>query len=314
MTILEKIASFENLLQAFSECSRGKRRSSGYQRASFAYGERLITVQKKLLADSYLWNGYREMIVKDPKTRLVMAAPFMDRVVHTAIHRVLEPIFEPYLSSSVYACRKNKGNRYAAIDLFNILKTYGPQRFVIKLDVKKYFHSISHEILLSQIFSILPDNSIEKLLISLLNSQPTYAKNGYGIPIGNLSSQLFANLYLIPADEVALKGIEDGFYFRYMDDMVIGGKNKRKVLDTADTVISLVNEKLKLSIPFEKKMPIGNGPVPFLGYVLDHTGYRVLARNYRRHTKRITRLIKSKAKPSELAMRELSFEAFASLV
>jgi len=170
LTILEKIASFENLLQAFSECSRGKRRSSGYQRASFAYGERLITVQKKLLADSYLWNGYREMIVKDPKTRLVMAAPFMDRVVHTAIHRVLEPIFEPYLSSSVYACRKNKGNRYAAIDLFNILKTYGPQRFVIKLDVKKYFHSISHEILLSQIFSILPDNSIEKLLISLLNS------------------------------------------------------------------------------------------------------------------------------------------------
>jgi len=314
MTLLEKIASFENLMQAFHECSRGKRKSSGYQRAMFALGERLMHIRKKLLTDTYKWNGYREMIVKDPKTRLVMAAPFIDRVVHTAIHRILEPILETYLSPSVYACRENKGNRYAALDLLNNLKIYGEQRFVIKLDVRKYFESIQHDILVKQIFSILPDYSVAHLLISLLANYPRYANRGYGIPIGNLSSQLFANFYLVPVDNIALKEINDGFYFRYMDDMIVGGRSKKNILDTTDKMITCASKELKLNIPFEKKMPFGNGPIPFLGYVLDQTGYTVLARNRRRQAKRINRLIKSNAKLSEIAMRELSFEAFAHLV
>jgi hypothetical protein len=280
----------------------------------FAIGERLLHSQKLLLANKYTWRPYREIIVKDPKRRIVMAAPFMDRVIHTAIHRVLEPLLDRYLTRSVYACRKGYGNKKAAIDLMAELRYLGSDRFVIKLDIQKYFDSIQHQILLENIMAKLLDPSLSHLLHSLLKSEPTFAARGYGIPIGNLSSQLFANFYLASADYLAIKAQPDVFYLRYMDDMVLGGKDKKKVLDLADALGHHVTTSLKLRMPFHKKMPIGNAPVPFLGYVIDHTGYRVLARNYRRHTKRIRKLQNKGVAPSELAKREISFEAFTRLV
>jgi hypothetical protein len=313
--LLERISTFDNLIRAFAECARGKRASVGYQRAMFANGERLLTLQRKLRDGTYVWQPYREILVKDPKARLVMAAPFMDRVVHTAIHRIVEPIFEARLPPSVYACRKGRGNRLAARDLLAALQAIGPSRFVVKLDVQRYFDSIAHEVLLCMIRAVLPDPSLDLLFDSLLRSHPVYAARGYGIPIGNLSSQLFANFYLTEADAMATAELGgDGFYFRYMDDMVLGGPDKKRVLDVADQVVAFVTDQLRLAIPFTKRMPLGNAPVPFLGYLLDHTGYRILARNGRRHGKRMKRLKKLGARPSQLAMRELSFAAFARLV
>jgi hypothetical protein len=315
LVLLEQISAFENLVRAFAECARGKRASVGYQRAMFAHGERLLTLQNKLRLGTYVWQPYREIIVKDPKKRLVMAAPFMDRVVHTAIHRVIEPIFETHLLPSVYACRRGRGNRLAAQHLLAVLQRIGPKRFVVKLDVRRYFDSIAHKLLLEKVCAILPDRSLDLLFDSLLRSHPLYANRGYGIPIGNLSSQLFANFYLTEADAIATAGLgDDGFYFRYMDDMVLGGPDKQRVLDVADQVVGFVTNQLRLTIPFTKRMPLGNAPVPFLGYLLDHTGYRILARNGRRHSNRINRLKKLGARPSQLALRELSFAAFARLV
>ena len=313
--LLEQISTFDNLVRAFAQCARGKRGSAGYQRAMFANGERLLTIQKKLRQGTYVWQPYREILVKDPKARLVMAAPFMDRVVHTAIHRVVEPIFEARLLPSVYACRKGRGNRLAAQHLLAALQAIGPERFVVKLDVKRYFDSISHELLLQRVCAILADRSLDLLFDSLLRSHPAYAARGYGIPIGNLSSQLFANYYLTEADALATARLGgDGFYFRYMDDMVLGGPDKKRVLDAAGQVVDFVTDQLRLEIPCTKRMPLGNAPVPFLGYLLDHDGYRILARNGRRHGKRMNRLKKLGARPSQLALRELSFAAFARLV
>lgn len=314
MNLLEKISEFDNLSAAFLECSRGKKRSTGYQRAMFAHGEKLLFIRKKLLSGTYMWNIYREIIVKDPKTRLIMAAPFLDRVVHTAIHRVIGPLVERRLSSSVYACRVGMGNRYAAIALLNEIKRLGERRFVVKLDVRKYFDSINHKVLMDKLSAVLPDESTNALLWSLLLSQPMYAQRGFGLPIGNLTSQLFANFYLAEVDKIAATNVEDGFYFRYMDDMVIGGRSKGKILDIADAMVNHAMADLKLNIPFNKRMPIGDAPVPFLGYVLDHTGYRVLTRNIRRHRKRIQRLEKSNARPSEIEIRNMSFGAFARLI
>lgn len=314
MNLLEKISDFGNLSDAFLECSSGKKRSIGYQRAMFAHGEKLLFIRKKLLSGIYSWNAYREIIVKDPKTRLIMAAPFLDRVVHTAIHRVIGPLVEGRLSSSVYACRVGMGNRYAAIALLNEIKRLGDNRFVVKLDVRKYFDSINHDILMKMLRPVLPDKSIESLLQSLLASQTEYARRGYGIPIGNLTSQLFANFYLVEVDKIACMNNEEGFYFRYMDDMVLGGRHKSRVLDIAEAMVNYATDNLRLSIPFHKRMPLGSAPVPFLGYVLDHGGYRVLTRNIRRHKKRVRRLEKSNARPSEIEIRNSSFGAFARLI
>ena len=231
--LLNKVAEFDNLVRAFHECSRFKRSSRGYQEALFGIGERLKLIENELKSGTFKWKGYRSFYVHDPKKRLIMCAPFMDRVVHHAIHRLVEPMIDPLMSDSVFACRKKRGNRRAAVALWKVLEKFGPDRFTMKLDVSNYFQSINHNILLNQFLSCLPDPSIDKLLFNLLKSQPEFSKLGTGIPIGNLTSQLFANFYLITADRLATKAlgldyywqqkkieISDVFYIRYMDDLV----------------------------------------------------------------------------------------------
>ena len=97
-------------------------------------------------------------------------------------------------------------------------------------------------------------------------------------------------------------------------DMVLGGRDKSQVLDAADAVIAHAASSLKLAIPHHKRMPLGHAPVPFLGYVLDHRGYRILSRNQRRFDKHLRRLERSGARPSRLAQSEMSFRAFATLL
>lgn len=314
MTLLERVSEFTNLLSAFGQCARGKRGSHGYQKLLFNRGEKLLRVRDALLKGRYEWGEYREFWIKDPKARLVSAAPFKDRLVHTAIHNVIEPYFEKMMSKSVYACRKGKGNRRAVIDLLQVLKALGPNRFVIKLDVKSYFASIDHAILFEKLASVLPDQSLNDVLWSLLWSHPTYGKCGVGIPIGNLTSQLFANVYLMSADNAAVNHLADrGFYFRYMDDLVIVTREKVLTMAAAHAVVAHVEGALKLKIPFHKQVPLGDAPVPFLGFVLNHDGYRILRRNERRLVKKQRRLKKQKARPSYLAQVNLSFEAWRDL-
>ncbi len=242
-----------------------------------------------------------------------MAAPFMDRVVHHAIHRIIEPILDRKIPESVYACRKCKGNKNAALALLNELKGLGEERFAIKLDVKKYFLNINHSILMKKLKENLPDSSIDKLLLSLLESSSDHAQRGAGIAIGNLTSQLFANFYLVSADNIAIKNLKTGKHFRYMDDIVLVGKNKGEILDVASKVIQHTQKALKLEIPYYKRMPLGSAPIPFLGYVLDHTGFRILSRNERKFKRRIRCLKKTNSRPSKLAIIRESIESWRAL-
>jgi RNA-directed DNA polymerase len=176
MNLLEKVSDYSNLMKAYKECSCGKRASIGYKKSLFAYGEKLGTIRKQLLNDTYRWSGYRRFLIADPKTREIMAAPFMDRVVHHAIHRAIEPILDQLIPENSFACRKNKGSRNAALYLLEILRKLEKERFTLKLDVKKYFDSINHTILMKKILENLPDKSLEKLLWSLLKSPREYAR------------------------------------------------------------------------------------------------------------------------------------------
>ncbi|MBS1983535.1 MAG: hypothetical protein JST16_05125 [Bdellovibrionales bacterium] len=317
MTLLDQIATFENLEAAFRECRVGKRYAFDYQRILPDYGELLVRVVEALRQDAYAWRGYREFYVHDPKARIVMCAPFIDRVVHHAIHRVIEPIVDPFLSEAVFACRHGKGNRRAVLALGSTLRAVGEERFVVKLDVSKYFASIRHPVLMELMEEVLPDRSLHHLLWSLLKSHAGYAELGYGIPIGNLTSQLFANFYLSPADRAVEEALEAGCggrtYLRYMDDLVIVGRTKGEALDAADEAVRVAEGRLKLSIPRRKRVPLGRAPVPFLGYVLSHRGYRILKRNERRLHKKVKRLERQGARPSRIAQVVQSFQAWRCL-
>lgn len=295
MNLLKKIADFENLLIAFKDCSRGKRRSGGYQYFLLNYGENLLNMSEEILStQTYNWGGYREFYVTDPKLRKIMAAPFKDRIVHTAIHNMINPIIDPLLGERTYACRTGKGSRHAVIRLLNQLKVMGKKRYCIKLDVQKYFESINHQILYQMLNHHLPDSSCSQLIQDLLKTHTS------GIPIGNLTSQLFANFYLSPLDKLACYHLGINFnsddqephalYLRYMDDMVIVADKKELAIDTARKLLALAENFLELRIPSRKYMSLSNDPIPFLGFVLSETGYRPLKRNVRRFEKRQKRI------------------------
>lgn len=324
LSLFDKISSFENLVCAFQECSRGKRSKSGYQKYLFPYGERLKACELELKkTKTYHWGSYREFYVHDPKKRLVMAAPFKDRIVHTAIHRVIEPILDPLLGSRSFACRIGKGNRAVVLRLIHQLKLMGPQRYCIKLDVRKYFQSISHQILFNKLMKALPDDSIGPLLYDLIRSHQEYSKINRGIPIGNLTSQIFANFYLSEIDKAActLLGINyhkdeyepDTGYIRYMDDLVILTRNKESAFTVANKLIEIAENSLELNIPHEKKVPLNCDPIPFLGFVLSHDQQRVLRRNERKFRKKVKRLKKREVPLSYLAQVHLSYESWREI-
>lgn len=322
--LIQRVSNFENLLIAFYDCSRGKRRKEGYQKYLFNFGEKLKHIEEEInKTNNFKWGGYREFYVHDPKKRLVMAAPFRDRIVHTALHRVVEPIIDPSFGCRTFACRTGMGNRKAAVRLQKQLSIMGKNRYCIKLDVKKYFASIDHKILFHSFMSLLQDNSLEKILWSLIKSHEDYNLKGKGIPIGNLTSQLFANFYLSLLDRKACELLEidffedkyerDASYIRYMDDMVILANDKKRALRVASELVSIANRELKIEIPTYKYVVLANDPVPFLGYVLNEEGGRPLRRNERKFTKKIMRLKKKGFDLSYRAQVIQSYEAWQNL-
>lgn len=313
MRLLSQVADYENLCGAFKVCARGKRGSGGYQKFLCNYADELVSIKKRLVSGDFRWSKYRNFTVHDPKARVISAPEFRDRVVHTAICRFLEPILEKKLSNAVYACRRGYGNRNAVIELCAGLGTFGEQRFVIKLDVEKYFDSIDQELLLTKITETLPDDSLVPLLRSLISSYHSHIGLGKGLPIGALTSQIFANFYLSDADKVAQSAMPDGLYLRYMDDLVLCNRTRESAWLAANEVREFVRIKLLLNIPFEKVVPLGGDPVPFLGFVVDHNGYRILARNKRRHRKKLKRLEKRGARESETQQVRTSFLAWQTL-
>lgn len=327
MSLLDQVADMENIYRAYRDCSRGKRWSEGYLASHHNIGERLVRIHKQLKGGGpYPWGGYREFFVCDPKRRQVMAAPFLDRVVHHAIHRVIEPQLDPLLSDWVYACRKNMGNRACAVKLLEYLRRVEKKHYVIKLDVRKYFDSIDHEILLTQLRDSLPDSSLNLLLTSLLQSHQGYSVQGHGIPIGNLTSQLFANFNLRLVDQTAIRilgvpyygdsgeNCSSALYLRYMDDMIIASATKSVACEAAHEVCQTAARELKLDIPFYKRVHLSFDPVPFLGYRIDHTGARVLKRRVIHFNRKLKRLqSSSNTRPSTLAQVQQSFNAWKGL-
>lgn len=324
MKLIERIGTYDNLYHAFRDCSRGKRRKDGFRHYLPKHSENLKSLELEInKSQNYRWSGYREFWVHDPKKRLVMAAPFKDRIVHTAIYRVIEPIVDKTLGARTYACRRGMGNKRAAQRLSKQLQLMGKERYCIKLDAKKYFQSIDHKKLLTKLLAKLPDNSVENILSSLIVSHPAYAKMQKGIPIGNLTSQLFANFYLSEVDQLACQELQINFkedelephagYLRYMDDMVILSDKKEKCIQVANQLVEYAEGQLDISIPNYKYMVLAHDPVPFLGYVHDENGYRILRRNERRYVKKLKRMTAQGRSLSQKAMVIQSFEAWRNL-
>lgn len=191
----EKIIDFENIFLAFKEARKGKRYKNEVLEFSNDLESNLISIQNELIWDKWKPGRWREFFVYDPKKRLIQAPPFKDRVVHHALVRIIEPLFERKFIYDSYACRAGKGTHKAmkrCVKFLRIIKRNHGKVYVLKADISKYFPSINRYILKQIIQRTIRCKKTLKLIEKIINidNEPK------GIPIGALTSQLFANIYL----------------------------------------------------------------------------------------------------------------------
>src|SRR5690606_10529789 len=251
----------------------------------------LLAIHNELVNETYAPSRYREFIIKEPKERLILALPFRDRVVHQAICNIIEPLFEGTLIYDTYACRKNKGT-LAGI---NRLSYFLNKRIVndqnvycLKMDISKYFYSIDHAALKKIIERKIRCRRTLRLLDAVIDST-----DDPGIPVGNLTSQLFANIYLNKLDHFIKEELRVKHYVRYMDDMIILHDDKRYLWKVFIEIKNFTEQRLKLK--FNKKtsvFKIERG-IDFLGY-RQFKKIRILRKRvYKKNIKKFKKFVRS---------------------
>ena len=215
----------------------------------------------------YQFGSYRTMIVRDPKERRILVAPFRDRIVHQAINAVIAPLIQRSFIHDTYACIKGRGNQKALDRLQNWLDG-NPQTYVLKMDIHQYFASVRRYILLAMLQRKIKDPQVMALLEQLVMRAPADRRPGCGIPIGNLSSQTFGNLYLDALDHFVKDQLGVRHYLRYVDDFIcLGPKAELHALRLQITLF--LHERLQLRVdPSKDRVLLASNGVPWLGFVL----------------------------------------------
>jgi len=219
--LFEQVSDFHQLHQAFVEASHGKRHQAVVRQFEYRLEDHLIEIKEELEQERFRWGAYHAFWISDPKRRLIHAAPFRDRLVHHALNRVLEPIFDNSLIFDTYACRKGKGALAAVHRYESFMNKLQGCGHVLTGDIHRYFATVDHAILKALGRRKVGDQKLLRLLDSLIDS--FQGDGARGIPIGNLTSQLFANIYLNPLDHFIKEQLRQKYYIRYMDDFVIPG-------------------------------------------------------------------------------------------
>jgi retron-type reverse transcriptase len=310
--VFSKIYDFEELYDAHLNARKGKRFRDDVLLFTDNLEENLIQLQNELIWGTYKVGHYRQFYVKEPKLRLVMALQYRDRVVQWAIYKQLNPFYDRTFIEDSYACRIDKGSHKAADRLQYWLRQVSrkPEKwYYLKLDISKYFYRVDHEILLEILGRRIKDKQLMLLLEEIVNSEETKfgLPAGYspeecteemwlstvGMPIGNLTSQLFANIYLNELDQHCKHQLRLHYYIRYMDDVIILFNDKTELRRIKEDIEIFLKERLRLDL--NKKTTIR--PIS-LG--IDFVGYKMWATHRKLKKQTARRMIHSVKKLSEM--------------
>jgi len=249
----KKVISWENLVLAAKKAQRGKRGRCCVQKFNFQLEPELLRLQQELMAKEYRPGKFHTHWISKPKPRLISAAPYRDRVVHHALMNVLEPILERHFHPRSFACRKDKGTHAAANRLQELIRK---KKYVLQCDIRKFFPSIDHKILKGKFPKLIKDKnvlSLMSMIVDYSNRQEIVQEwfdgddlfgpidRAKGLPIGNLTSQWFANWYLNDLDHFIAKEFGIGSYVRYCDDFVLLSNERIKLV----TARNLIKQKLQ---------------------------------------------------------------------
>ena len=287
-----QICAFENLFLAYRAAARGKRGRPEVAAFERDLEPNLFRLQEELLAQTYRPGPYRHFPIRDPKPRVISAAPFRDRVVHHALVRIIEPIFERRFVYDSYACRVGKGT-HRALDRAQAFARRYP--YVLQCDLIHFFPSVDHAILRQILARPIADGRALQLIDLIIESgrdipnrrPPPYfpgddlfsATRPRGLPIGNLTSQFWANCYLDPLDQFVKRKLKCCGYVRYVDDLLLFGEDKPTLWRwKAEIAGFLVGLRQRLHERESTVYPVRNG-IPFLGFRIYPNRRRLKRRN-----------------------------------
>jgi RNA-directed DNA polymerase len=312
--LFDRIVAFDNLLAAERLAARGKRDRESVARFEFHLERELIQLQEELIDGRYRPGAFYTFEVRDPKPRAICAAPFRDRVVHHAVCDVLEPIFERCAIFDSYACRVGKGTHAAIARAQQLARRHA---FFLTCDVRHFFARVDHGVLAAQLARRCREAPLLRLLGQIIAHGPPAAPPGKGLPIGNLTSQHFANLYLGELDHFAKERLGVKGYLRYMDDLLLFAPDKPSLHLWLVEIRRFLAEHLHLALKDEATLvaPVTEG-IPFLGFRIYPRTIRLNQRTRRRFRHQV-RALESAARQGlldeiELANRAASLFAHVS--
>jgi RNA-directed DNA polymerase len=300
--LIDKIADLENLRLAFWKAKKGK----GGKEDVLAFGKNmdkhLLAISDEILNGSVSVGSYRYFKVYDPKERLICAADFSERVLHHAIMNVCGPLFEKFQIYDSYATRSGKG-QFAALSRVKGWVKDGV--WFCKLDVRKYFDNISHEVLYGQLCGKFKDWRLLSIFRQIIDSYST--EQGRGVPIGNLTSQYFANFYLAYLDHYVKEKLRVRKYVRYMDDIIMLHSCKDYLINLSRDVHCYCENKLRLKL---KPLCLNGAEsgIPFLGFVIFPDGVR-LNKGSKKRFLRKNRLYAEKLRRGEWSQKDYARHA-----
>lgn len=303
-----QIVTFENLLYAARQAQKGKRYRENVLKFNDNLENELLKLHSELTSKSYLPGAYRTFEIFEPKLRLISAAPYRDRVVHHALCSWIVPAFENTFIGDSYANRWGYGTHRAVKRFTHFART---TRYVLQCDVQKYFPSIDHEILKSMLRRKLKCRDTLWLIDTVIDhSNPQKSavthfpgdnllyplERRRGLPIGNLTSQFFANVYLNGLDHFVQETLKIPKYLRYMDDFSLFSNNRDELLSARQSIEKYLSE-IRLNIhPIKTQIVATEQGVPFLGFRIFPEHIRVQNKNVQRGRKRLRKLQKAYAR------------------
>jgi retron-type reverse transcriptase len=314
----DSFISFENIFHAFRAASKGKRYRWESLYFSVDLEIEIITLINNLIWGMYKPKPYRKFYINEPKKRLIAAPAFEDRVVHHALVQIIEPIFQNRFITETYACISGRGTHAAMNHIkkcTRVARGKWGTYYVLKCDISRYFPSIDHDILKKIISRVIFDKKLLRLIYKIIQSYESSEQDGKGIPIGALTSQLFANIYLDQLDHFIKEKCRIKLYARYMDDFVILHNDKKYLFELMGKIENFLHDELKLNLNPKTGIFPGVHGVNFCGYIIWPTHIKPRKETVKRAKKRFKKYGKMyKDDPSILDHAKASLQSFLGYI
>lgn len=286
------------MLSAHARAVKGKKQKKEVILFEMDLETNLIRIMDDIRDGKYKFGKYREFIIYEPKMRVIKSLPYQDRIVHQwYVEEFIKPYFVKRFIADTYACIDGRGTLAAVIKtqkyMKRMKKQYGSY-YILKCDVKKYFYNIDKKILLDILSKRISDPLLLDFTKVILDDGESV-----GIPIGNFTSQYFANIYLNELDHYIKEELRVKYYIRYMDDFVLFVKNKKEALKFLGCIQCFLKDKLKLELNSKSKYFPNKFGCDFCGYKIYET-HIVLRKRFKAKLRKNVRLWKKLKEENKL--------------